>query len=323
MDIVTLGEALIDMFPAEVGRGLADVTAFHPKPGGAPANVAIAARRLGAKTAFIGKVGDDSFGYLLRDVLRREGVDTTGLRFDSEARTTLAMIAMRDANTAEFMFYRNPGADTRLAPSDLDTDLLQQTQALHFGSLSLTDEPARSATHAAAEIARQGGALISFDANYRPHLWISPAEAALRIRAVMDMVDVLKVNESELDLLAGTTDPVEGSRILLNEGPSLVLATMGEQGSYFRSQLGAEFVPSFQVEALDATGCGDAFMAGALARLILIRDDWRSRLDVDSLREIVRYGSAVGALTALEYGVIPALPSAREVELFLEQHPPF
>jgi fructokinase len=228
------------------------------------------------------------------------------------------MIAMRDANTAEFMFYRNPGADTRLASGELDTDLLGQTHTLHFGSLSLTDEPARSATHAAAEIARQGGALISFDANYRPHLWINPAEAALRIRAVMDMVDVLKVNESELNLLAGTTDPIEGSRILLKGGPSLVLATLGAQGSYFRSQHGADFVPAFAVEALDATGCGDAFMAGVLARLTLSHEDWRTRLDVDSLREIVRYGSAVGALTALAYGVIPALPTAREVELFLE-----
>lgn len=321
MDIVTLGELLIDMFPAELGRALADVSAFYPKPGGAPANVAIAARRLGAQTAFIGKVGDDFFGYHLRDVLRREGVDTRGLRFDSETRTTMAMIAMPDENTAEFVFYRNPGADTRLTPAELDTDLLQATRVFHFGSLSLTDEPARSATLAAIEIARQSGALVSFDVNYRPSLWIGPAEAALRIRAVMPYVDVLKVNEAELELLTGARDPEAGSQTLLEAGPSLVLATLGQDGSTFRSRQGSGHVPSYEVETLDATGCGDAFIAGVLTRLAFSRENWLHQLAPDSLRRIVRYGNAAGALTALKRGVIPALPTAKQVEAFLDVGP--
>ncbi|HID86970.1 MAG TPA: carbohydrate kinase, partial [Anaerolineae bacterium] len=154
MDIVCLGELLVDMFPAELGRPLAQVSAFHPKPGGAPANVAVAAARLGAQSAFIGKLGDDAFGHHLADVLRQEGVDVRGVRFDQEARTTMAFIAMPDENTQEFVFYRNPGADTRLHPDDLDRSLLRETRALHFGSLSLTHEPSRSATMEAVEIAR-------------------------------------------------------------------------------------------------------------------------------------------------------------------------
>ncbi len=209
MHITTLGELLIDMFPAEIGRRLADVTAFHPKPGGAPANVAVAARRLGADTAFIGKVGDDAFGHMLIDVIRDQGVDTSGIRVDDEARTTMAIIALPDENTAEFVFYRNPGADQRLRPDELDADQLSSTRALHFGSLSLTDEPSRSATWAAMRIAAEAGALISFDVNYRPSLWSSPEQAFEQISAMVPHVHLLKVNEVEIELLAGGQNSVE------------------------------------------------------------------------------------------------------------------
>jgi fructokinase len=173
MDIVCLGEVLVDMFPAEVGRRLVEVSAFRPKPGGAPANVAVAAARLGARSAFIGKVGNEAFGHHLADVLRQEGVEVRGMRYDQEARTGMAFIAMPDENTAEFVFYRNPGADMRLRADELDRRLLQETRAFHFGSLSLGQEPSRGATLEAAKIARGAGALISFDVNYRPTLWSS------------------------------------------------------------------------------------------------------------------------------------------------------
>jgi fructokinase len=163
MDIVCLGELLIDMFPAEVGRSLVEVSAFRPKPGGAPANVAVAAVRLGAYSAFIGKVGDEVFGRHLADILRQEGVDVRGMRYDKEARTGMAFIAMPDVNSYEILFYRNPGADMRLQADELDRELLQETRAFHFGSLSLIQEPSRSATLEAAKIAREAGALISFD----------------------------------------------------------------------------------------------------------------------------------------------------------------
>ncbi|NDJ76727.1 MAG: carbohydrate kinase [Chloroflexi bacterium] len=333
MDLVTLGEILIDMFPAEMGRGLTEVSAFHPKPGGAPANVAVAAQRLGAQTAFIGCVGADAFGQHLIDVMRTEGVATQGIQIDEQARTTMAFIAMRDENTPEFVFYRNPGADTRIAPERLDRALLNSTRALHFGSLSLTDEPAFSATLKAIQIAREGGALISYDVNYRPALWSSPEAALAAALDLLPEVDLLKVNEEELVLLSGQSGIMsqpdlaaaltDASQVLLEKGPELVIVTLGPNGSFFQTADGSGMVPPFRVETVDAVGCGDAFIAGVLTRLILglkPGEDWRSRLSPAALHEHLRYANAVGALTALTQGVIPALPHADQVDAFLATH---
>jgi fructokinase len=318
MHIVTLGEILIDMFPAEVGRLLVDVTAFLPKPGGAPANVAVAARRLGADTAFIGKVGDDLFGAHLIEVLREAGVETRGMRMDDEARTTMAIIAMPDEHTAEFVFYRNPGADLRLTAEELDEELLGQTRALHLGSLSLVDEPGRGATFKAIELARQGGALISFDVNYRPSLWRSPEEALVQIRRMVPLVDLIKVNEVELRLLQGEGDTAVAAAALLEQGPTLCVLTRGAAGSSVRWADGAVTVPAFAVPTVDATGCGDAFVAGLLTQLTSA-PDWRDQLTETNMRRVLRYANAVGAITAQTKGVIPALPTAVQVEAFLSQ----
>ncbi len=319
MDIVCLGELLVDMFPAELGRRLVEVSAFRPKPGGAPANVAVAAVRLGARSAFIGKVGDEAFGHHLADVLRQEGVDVRGMRFDEEARTGMAFIAMPDENTSEFVFYRNPGADMRLRADELDRELLQETRAFHFGSLSLGQEPSRGATMEAVRVARQAGALISFDVNYRPTLWNSPQEAYDRIMATVPHVDLLKVNEVELALLAGSENLDAASKALLEQGPDLCVVTLGPEGSYFQVAEGGEHVPAFKVQTVDATGCGDAFVAGLLCQLIAA-DDWRDQLSPARMREVLRYANAVGALTALTQGVIPALPTADQVDEFLAQY---
>jgi fructokinase len=318
MDIVCLGELLVDMFPAELGRRLVEVSAFRPKPGGAPANVAVAAARLGAQSAFIGKVGDEAFGHHLAEVLRREGVDVHGMRFDKEARTGMAFIAMPDENTSEFIFYRNPGADMRLRVDELDRELLQGTRAFHFGSLSLGQEPSRSATMEAVKIARQAGALISFDVNYRPTLWSSPQEAYDRIMPTIPHVDLVKVNEVELDLLTGSGDLDVGSRALLEQGPELCVVTLGPDGSFFQVAEGGEHVPPFKVQTVDATGCGDAFVAGLLCQLV-VGAEWRDQLSVPRMRGILRYANAVGALTALTQGVIPALPTAAQVDEFLHE----
>jgi fructokinase len=257
MQILCLGELLIDMFPAEVGRGMTEVSSFRPKPGGAPANAAVAAARLGAQSGFIGKVGEDIFGRYLEGVLKQEGVDTRGMRFDTQARTTLVFIAMPDVNTAEFIFYRNPGADMLLSPEELDTALLQETQCLHFGSLSLIDEPIRSATLRAIEIARAAGAMISFDVNYRPALWQSQEAARLRMLETIPQVDLVKVNDTELALLTGSDDLDPASRSLLRKGPKLCVVTLGAKGSFFQTGQDSEFIPGYEVETVDATGCGD------------------------------------------------------------------
>ena len=316
MDIICFGELLVDLFPAEIGRPLAQVSAFRPVPGGAPANVAVAAARLGARSGFIGKVGDDAFGRHLQQVLIAEGVDVRGLRLDAQARTTLAFIAQPDVNSYEILFYRNPGADMLLRPEELDRGLLAGTRAFHFGSISLIAEPSRSATLEALRLARQARALISFDVNYRPALWPDAQSAREAILAASPEVDALKVNEAEMALLTGEQDLAQGSAALLGLGPALVVVTLGPRGSYFRCAEGAGHVPAFAVETVDATGCGDAFVAGLLTAL-LTDGDWRARLTVDGLRQALRYANAVGALTALTQGVIPALPTAEAVRRFL------
>ncbi len=282
-------------------------------PGGAPANVAGAARRLGASSAFIGQVGDDAFGHHLIATLRVAGVETRGIRLDAEARTSLAFIALPDAQAAEFVFYRNPGADMRLRPDGLDEALLREARVFHFGSISLGAEPSRSATLRALELARAGGALISFDVNYRPSLWPDPEAAVAAIRAVLPLVDVVKVNGPELALLTGETDAAAGGAALRDMGAKLVVITRGAGGSYFHDGT-VGCAPSLAVEVVDATGCGDAFMAALLTRLIAPRE---GPPDGAFLAGALRYANAAGALTATRHGAMAALPTAAEVAAFL------
>lgn len=318
MDVVCLGELLVDMFPAEVGRRLVDVTAFHPKPGGAPANVSVALARLGMRSAFIGKVGDDAFGHHLVEVLDAAGVEVKGIVFDEYARTTMAFIALPDPNTAEFVFYRNPGADMLLHPDEIDKELLTAAKALHFGSLSLVDDPIRQATHEAIRITSDAGGLISMDVNYRPTLWPSPERAYDAVMALLPKVDLVKVNEVELSLITGEDDPYTGSQKLLDFGPEICVITVGREGSFFRVADGAGFVPSFRVKTVDATGCGDGFVAGLLSGL-LGQGYCREHISAETMTENLTYANAVGALTAQKKGVIPALPTKEMVDEFLAQ----
>ena len=279
--------------------------------------MAVAAARLGAQSAFIGKVGDDAFGHHLAEVLSQEDVDVSGMRYDPEARTGMAFIAMPDENSYDILFYRNPGADMRLRADELDREILEQARAFHFGSLSLIQEPSRGATLEAVRIAREAGALISFDVNYRADLW-SREEARERVLDTIPHVDLLKVNEVELEILTGSAGPNTASRELLALGPDLCVVTLGPDGSSFHVGEGGEYVPPFRVKTVDATGCGDAFVAGLIWQLIG-RGDWREQLTVARMREVLRYANAVGALTSLTLGVIPALPTADQVEEFLGQ----
>jgi fructokinase len=326
IDILSLGELLIDMFPEKIGPRIGEVKKFTPKPGGAPANVAVAAKRLGAISAFIGKVGDDLFGTHLKKVLDDEGVITSGLRFDDNARTTMAIIAMPDENSAEFVFYRNPGADQLLTIDDLDRSLIESTRSYHFGSVSLTDEPARSATIEGAKLARKAGALVSYDVNYRPSLWSDPSQAIIQAKKMLTEVDLVKVNEEEAALLTGSgeldpEDPVqvENAAIqLLDMGPELVVVTLGSEGSYFQMASGGGYVPPFRVETIDAIGCGDAFVAGLLTKIVEF-EHWSDALTVERMFECLRFANAVGALTSLKRGAIPAMPTLNEVNKYLDQ----
>lgn len=315
MDLVSVGEVLIDMLPSDKGKRLVEVSAFMPKPGGSPANVAVAAARLGASVAFIGKVGSDFFGEHLVDVLKSEGVETRGMRFDSAARTTLALIAQPSDQTNEYIFYRNPGADQLLRPDELDLPLLQQARILHCGSLSLSQEPCRSATFEAVRIAKQAGALISFDVHYRPALWDSPEQALTQIRAMLPFADLIKANQTEMELVTGSREIEQGAAQLMQGGAKLVVITLGAQGSYFSSASQKGYVNGFKVDAIDSTGCGDAFNGALLSQISKFGFD---NLDAN-IQTALQYANAAGAITATRPGAIPALPTPREVQDFLNR----
>jgi fructokinase len=320
IDIVSLGEALIDMFPAEIGRSLVEVTAFRPVPGGAPANVAVAAARLGARSAFIGKVGDDPFGHYLAELLQRQGVETRGMRFDSKARTGINFHAQIDENNATHLFYRHPSADMRLRPDELERALLQETRAFVFGTICLMDQPVHDATMEAIRIAREAGALIAFDVNYRESLWSEPGPARALVLKLLPQVDVLKINEAELLLLTGSSDLAPAARQLVQRGPALCVVTLGPQGCFYCCAEQSGHVPGFAVQAIDATGCGDAFTAALLTQLVTGNEAWRTRLTPTHLPHMLRRANAAGALTALKQGAFSAMPDAAAISAFLEQY---
>jgi fructokinase len=328
MEIVTLGELILDMCASESGKDFFSVTAFLPIAGGAPANVAVAASRLGVQSAFIGKVGEDPFGHRLEAVLKGYGVETRGMRFDAHYRTTLNFMTIPDPHRTEMLFYRNPGADMLLAPRELDKGLIASAAVFHFGSVSLAIEPCRSAALEAALVARNAGALVSFDVNYRPSLWDSEKRAIAEIAEAISLADIIKVNEAELRLMAGTDDPLAGCRSLVERGPALCVATLGPGGSAWATRkAGAASVPGFTVEAVDATGCGDAFMAALLVQVLFHLGSEpagrRARLEglgADELSRSVRWANAAGALTARTKGVMNALPERGEVQALVRRH---
>ncbi|MDB5083817.1 MAG: carbohydrate kinase, partial [Bacilli bacterium] len=304
-DVVSLGEMIIDFLPNETGRSIRHVSGFKTAPGGAPANVAVAIARLGGQAAFIGKVGQDEFGALLADQLQTEGVNTAGLRFTTEANTGLAFVQISDTGERSFLFYRNPSADMLLDVQDLKLDLLQSTVIFHYGSLTQIGERSKEATLAAIHSARAGQAILSYDVNIRPALWPSIDAAREQIQSTIPYCDILKVSEEEVELLTGQTDIEAGSLQLLHQGPQLVLVTLGERGTYYRTPELSGYVKPYQVRVVDTTGAGDAFMAGFLRQLA---DRVRGRSLAASIgceeeiKEMLRYANAAGALTVTRMG---------------------
>lgn len=336
---VCLGELLIDMVPEPAGVALEEVAAFRPAPGGAPANVAAGLARLGNPSRFVGKVGDDAFGHRAMGVLAATGVQVDQICLSREARTTLAFVTLRADGERQFLFYREPGADTLLRPEDLDPPTFQQAPIFHHGSISLISEPARSATLTALAWAGEGGALVSYDPNLREPLWPGARQAYQGMHAPLSRAHVVKVSADELAFLVGSgerfepadrePEPSEGeacSGLLLEQYPNLlaVLVTFGARGAGVRTPSGWSFVRPFRVEAKDATGAGDGFVAGLLhwvwrqaRRRGISPLEQARRLDRDGWISATRFAQGVGALTATRFGAIPALPSLREVAEFL------
>ena len=313
-DIAALGELLIDF----TDRGLFDagMRLFEQNPGGAPANMLAAAARLGERTAFIGKVGDDMHGRFLRDTLTAAGIDVTGLVLSPDVFTTLAFVALDDRGERHFSFARKPGADTCLRSDELPAPLLSSTRVLHVGSLSLTDEPARSATFAAVEAAKRAGAVISYDPNYRAALWPDAETAARHMRSMLPYVDVMKLSDEETALLTDEPDPAAAAAVLLSFGVKCAAVTLGAEGALVAAADGMRRVPGFAVNAVDTTGAGDAFWGGFLHRFLTLNVH-PSELTADRAADCARWGNAVAACCIRKRGAIPAMPSLREAEQML------
>lgn len=310
-DVVALGELLIDFTPCGLSSSRSRI--FEQNPGGAPANVLAALAKLNKKSAFIGMVGQDQFGLFLKDVLQKNGIDIRGLKFSKTVNTTLAFVHLTSSGDRSFSFYRNPGADMMLCPDDIDYDLIKQAKVFHFGSISMTDEPSRSATLAAIRFAKEKGIMISYDPNYRPPLWSSEILAVSVMKSGLEYADILKVSETELELLTGTANLEKGSIILYEMGVQVILVTLGAEGCYYRYSGGTGHVPTFQVQVVDTTGAGDAFLGGVLYYLSGLTLGEIQVLNQNEFEKIITFANAVGALTTTQKGAIPALPDMETV----------
>jgi fructokinase len=326
-DVITLGELLIDFVPTVSGVTLIEAPAFKKAPGGAPANVAAGLAKLGISSGFMGKVGDDAFGHFLAQTLQEVGVDTSALCFSAEARTALAFVSLRADGEREFMFYRHPSADMLYAPEEVDTAYIRNARVLHYGSISLISGPSRSATLLAIEAARTAGLLISYDPNLRLNLWPSAEAAREGILLAWPLAQIIKVNEEELVFLTDQ-DPTgfqnlsgleAAARQLWHPKLRLLVITRGPAGCCYITPGFSGKVPGFAVEAVDTTGAGDGFVAGLLKGLLAHP---QADQDEAQLREICRCANAVGAITTTERGAIPALPTAEQVDRFLDSTSP-
>lgn len=310
-DLTALGETLIDFTPD--GKSDMGMPLFSQNPGGAPANVLVQNALLGGRTAFLGKVGADGFGHFLRETMERSGIDTGGLVTSEEVHTTLAFVQLDERGDRSFSFYRKPGADILLSAGEVDEKRIRESHIFHFGSLSLTDEPARSATLAALAAARAGGCLISYDPNYRPPLWPSEAEARRWMLEVLPFADIVKVSGEEMTLLTGATGLEEGTARLAAQGSALVLVSLGEEGAFYRLGDFRGRVPTYRVDTVDTNGAGDAFLGAVLHRLKGKTLSGLRGMDETELWDIVEFGNAAGALTTTARGAIPAMPDLARI----------
>jgi fructokinase len=312
--IVALGEVVADIYRDESASEIE--LPFTARPGGAPANVAVAASRLGEEAAFAGSVGRDLFGDFILRALEAEGVDTSAVqRCDPPTRTSLAFVEIGDDGDRSFTFYRSdPAADELLDEEDVSEGLLSGASFVNFGSILLIKDPGRSAIHKAAKLAQERSIPTAFDVNFREHLWPSIESARETVDPLFDLSTVVKLGEEELPPLLGVEDPEEAAAALIRRGVSLVLVSLGPKGAFYATGEFGGNVPAFGVEVVDATGAGDAFFAAALVHL---SGDPGYLSDEERVREATLRGSAAGALACTDYGAMRALPTKGELERFM------
>jgi len=316
-DVVALGELLIDFTSG--GRSAQDNPLFEANPGGAPCNVLAMLRKLGKTCAFIGKVGRDGFGEQLRAVAGEAGIDLRGLRMDDHVHTTLAVVHTFANGDRDFSFYRKPGADMNLRADELDEALIRSCRIFHFGTLSLTDEPVRSATLAAVRIAREAGAILSFDPNLRVPLWDSLDEAKRWIAWGLAQCDVLKIADNEIEFMTGETDFDRGAAKLQAQYPNIRIlnVTAGADGSYSYYGGIRAYQPACKLGGvIETTGAGDTFCASVLNFVLERGMDGLTKAD---LEEMLRFANTAAYIVTTKKGAIRSMPDRAQVEQLLNR----
>lgn len=310
IDVVALGELLIDF--AAKGTDAGGYPTLAANPGGAPGNFLAALNAYGRKTAFLGKVGNDTFGHLLIKTLQDARIETRGIVVDDSVFTTLAFVTFDESGDRSFSFARKPGADTQLAWEEIDKGLIDEARVFHFGTLSLTDEPVRSATRRAVAYAKAQGKLITCDPNLREPLWPSMDAAREQMLWSLRQADVVKISDNEVDFLWGCT-PEEGADRLLGEcGVSLAMVTLGPDGCLLKTKQAAFRTACPKVHPVDTTGAGDIFGGSALARLLELEKPICALTEGD-LAYIGRFASAAASLSTETVGGIPSIPQKQAV----------
>ena len=314
-DVVALGELLIDFTQSgssEQGNGL-----FEACPGGAPCNVLAILSKLGKKTSFIGKVGQDPFGVILKNTLEEAKIDTTGLKFDENVPTTLALVHTLADGDRDFSFYRNPGADVMLTEAEVDMELIKQAKIFHFGTLSMTHDKIKKATQKAIAEAKKGGALLSFDPNLRPSLWACLDHAKEAMEYGCSVCDILKISDNEIQFLSGKEDYDEGIAYLLEKYQiPLILLTLGKDGSRAYYEGMRVEVKGFSCSAIETTGAGDTF-CGCVLNYVL--EHGIHPLSEEELEEMLAFANGAAALITTKKGALKAMPELAEIEAIINQ----
>lgn len=309
-EFVTLGELLIDFTPSGEAGGQ---KLFMQNAGGAVANVASALSGFGVSAAYLGMVGNDFFGRYLKGVLDAKGVDTSGLLMSDDYNTTLAFVHLFENGDRDFSFYRKPGADIMYDVKHLDRDMIKHAKVFHYGSLSLTDEPARSATFEAIKTAKQNGVIISYDPNYRAPLWKSAQEAKEYMLRGLEYADILKISDSEVSFLFGDMPYEDAANMLVEKGIKLVFITLGGEGAVYASASGTGRVSAYRANVVDTTGAGDCFTAGVVCRFIT---SGKKLFDVSlaDMHDFADFACAAASICVEGKGGIPSMPSLKQVK---------
>ena len=315
-DVVALGELLIDF--TENGLSGQGNPLLEANPGGAPCNVLAMLNRLGKKTAFIGKVGNDQFGKMLKEVVEESGTDVSGLAMDEQVHTTLAFVHTFPDGDREFSFYRNPGADMMLTKEEVDPEIIKNARIFHFGTLSSTHAGVREATRYAIDVAKENGLLVSFDPNLREPLWESLDQAKEEILYGMSRCNILKISDNEMEFMTGTTDYNKGVEMLREQFDiPLICVTLGREGSRaFYKDMIVEAAPFVREDTIETTGAGDTFEACTLNYIL---EHGLEDLTEENLKEMLTFANAGASIITTRKGALKVMPEKAEIEKVIRE----